>query len=357
MIKKKKNKKKILIIILCSIVVLLLLIIGSVMLYIHHLYGKLNVKPSSDSISISSSIAADDNNEQYDDWMNDDELSDLERDILKNLNNSATPVAYDENVYNVLLIGVDSRENNIKCRSDSMILVSINKSTKKIIMTSFLRDIYISIPDCGFNRLNAANAFGGPQLLLDTIESNFKIKIDRYAVVNFYSFMDLIDAAGGVTVNVSDSEKTVANKYIHELNRLLGLNSEDGLITSTGDLKLTGKQALGYARNRYTGSDFDRTDRQREILDSLFNALKGSKITDINDYLNKILPEITTNVSEGEIYSLILSLPSIKNYEVVQIKIPMKTAYKGVMVNGMSVLNIDYSACINELKSVIYNES
>ena len=88
-----------------------------------------------------------------------------------------------------------------------------------------------------------------------------------------------------------------------------------------GDLLLNGKQALGYARNRYTGTDFDRTDRQREILDNLFGKLKNKNLIEINNLLNEMLPEVITNVPEGEVYSLVLELPGIKDYKIEQQRI------------------------------------
>lgn len=354
MIKNKYIKK--IIITLSAVIALVVIVVGIGLLYIHSMYSKLNYKQDDNSYSINSSISDDSNNGNMGSSIDDSERLNLEKEILQNLKDNSVSLSYDENVYNILLVGVDSRENNIQCRSDSMILVSINKKTHKITLTSFLRDIYLSIPQCGFNRLNAANAFGGPQLLLDTIEQNFKIKVDRYAVVNFYSFMELIDMVGGVNVNLSEAERLVANNYIKELNGLLGKDESDGLLTQTGDLLLNGKQALGYARNRYTGTDFDRTDRQREILDNLFGKLKNKNLIEINNLLNEMLPEVITNVPEGEVYSLVLELPGIKDYKIEQQRIPSDNQFKYVSINGMSVISVDMDACIKQLRYSIYNE-
>lgn len=351
----KKKIKRVYIVIAIILAVLLLLTLGGY-LYWHHMYNKLNYVPASHSEKIESSIPDDDDTEELGDKLNEEESEKLDKETEDHLKSKAIPIKYDKDVYNVLLIGVDDRSNSTKCRSDTMILASINKKTKKIVLTSFLRDIYIAIPQCGSNRLNAANAFGGPELLLDTLEQNFRVKIDRYAMVNFYSFMDIIDMLGGVTVNVTDSEKNVANKYVHELNHLLNKPTDDGLITETGDLHLTGKQALAYARNRYTGSDFDRTDRQREVLTNVFGEIKDLNVYRLNKLLNEMLDKVTTNIPEGEMFSLLLDATQLKKYTVEQVRIPLRNAYKSVTIRHMSVLDIDINAAINEIDKKIYGD-
>ena len=119
-----------------------------------------------------------------------DKIDAMNKLVEQNMKNNSQPLMYDNDVFNVLLIGSDTRAKNGVGRSDAMILISINKNTSKIVQTSLLRDIYVGIPNRKEgNRLNAAYAFGGPSLLMQTIQQNFKIKVDKYASVDFYSFI------------------------------------------------------------------------------------------------------------------------------------------------------------------------
>lgn len=285
-----------------------------------------------------------------------DQIDAMNKQVEENMKNSSQPLMYDNDVFNILLIGSDTRSAGGRGRSDSMILISINKKTSKIIETSLLRDIYVGIPgQSEGNRLNAAYAFGGPSLLLQTIQQNFKIKVDKYASVDFYSFMDIVDKVGGVTINISDAEIKVANNYIHELNRLKGLSADDGLLTAAGSQKMTGKQALAFARIRYVGNgDFGRTDRQRMVLDQVFAKIKTLNISQINDLLNILLPQITTNLNKGELFSLALGVPGYSNYKMESWHVPQDGSFAYVHVRGMSVLDVDFSKSIQQMKSKIY---
>jgi len=132
----------------------------------------------------------------------------------------------DDDVINILLIGIDSRSDNDSGRSDSMILFSINNKSKKITITSIMRDIYVSIPGVHNNRINTAYAYGRASLLLKTIKQNFNIAIDKYVSVNFYSYMDIVDAIGGLELEISADEINVMNDYINEIKDSNGLDCD-----------------------------------------------------------------------------------------------------------------------------------
>lgn len=284
-----------------------------------------------------------------------EEINLIEDGIRSNMENNSTPIISDKNVYNILLIGSDTRSKDDRGRSDAMIIVSINKKTKKIVATSILRDIYIQIPGKkNNNRINTAYAYGGASLLLDTIKQNFKIDIDKYVSINFYAFMDVIDAIGGVSINVKKDEIKVMNDYIRGLNQLLNINIEQDIIIEEGTYNLNGKQALGYARNRYVGTDFERTARQRRVLEQVFNKIKGLNLIELNELLNIILPQVTTNLTEGEIFSLILGLPSYTNYSVEQWSVPVIGSYQFLRIRGMDVIGIDFEKNIKEILKRIY---
>ena len=339
--KKKRNKKtiltlKIVLSILIIACVFVFFYINSMLSKIHYSSGKVN-HPNSTSSAVSSDTDAD-------------------KLIEDNLKNNKTPIAYDKDVFNVLLIGSDARDTSEPSRSDSMILVSINKKSNKIIMTSIMRDIYLNIPGYENNRINAAYDYGGADLLLKTIQENLKIKINKYISVNFFTFIDIIDKLGGVNISVSQAELPVLNRYIQEINTLKGLSPDNGKLLSSGDnIHLTGKQAMGFSRIRYVGNDdFGRTQRQRTILTQIINKLKGENIIQLNSTLNELLPDVTTNLSKGELFSLILSSPTYFGYTLEQDRIPIDNSYNDVYIRGMDVMTIDFGKNISELQSKIY---
>lgn len=280
----------------------------------------------------------------------------LEDKIRENMEKNSTPILQDKDVFTILLIGSDSRTVGEDGRSDAMILVSINKKTKSLIATSVLRDIYLSIPGVGNNRVNAAFAYGGADLLMDTIEQNLKIHVDRYASIDFYSFMEVIDALDGITLNVTQEEIPIINRYITSLNKITGQKEEDGLLTEPGTLTLNGKQALGYARNRYIGMDFERTARQRRVLEKVFDKVKKSNLIELNRLLNIILPQVTTNLTQGEIFSLLLKLPDYKNYDIKQWSVPVEGSYSFLRIRGMAVIDMDFDKNIREIDKRIFSE-
>lgn len=267
-------------------------------------------------------------------------------------------VPRDKNVMNILLVGIDSRKDNGIGRSDAMILMSVNKNTKQITMTSFLRDIYLCIEGRQNNRLNASYAFGGMPLLFDTIEKNFRIHVDKYIRVNFYEFVDVIDALGGVTVTVTDAELKYVNGGVCEINKLKGLPPGGGRLEGAGEnLLLTGKQALSYARIRRVGNgDAQRTQRQRDILFQIFHTLKSKSITELYGILEEILPFVTTNLTKGELAGLLLSAPAFCQYPVGQLQIPMPGTSKGATIRRMSVKVLDFEANVKVLHETLYRK-
>ena len=284
------------------------------------------------------------------------EIVTLENRIMENLKSSSAPLLYDGDVFNVLLIGIDTREDSDTGNSDSMILISVNRKTSHIVATSLLRDIYLKIPGLAQgNRLNAAYAYGGPVLLLKTIRENFKIRVDKYVTLNFFSFMKVIDQIGGLSFEISSEELWIENFYIREINRLEGMPSDDGCLTEPGMQHFNGKQALGFARIRYVGNcDFGRTDRQRMIMNLVFNKLRTLNLSQLDEFLNVLLPEIRTNLEKGEIVSLLLSLPKYAGFSVDSWYVPMDGTYSFLIIRGLDVLGIDFNQNITELQKKIY---
>lgn len=264
----------------------------------------------------------------------------------------------EEGVTNILLIGNDSRAGGEDGRSDAMILVSISNRTKTIYLTSLLRDIYVEIPGHEGNRLNAAYSFGGPELLLKTIKQNLDIEVNRYVQVNFQAFANLIDAVGGVDLELTNEEVQLVNAYLNEYNMLENRPVDTDYLPSdaSGLLHLNGPQALAYSRNRYIGSDFGRTERQRKILEAVFHQLPSSVLTNLDDMIDGILPNLTTNISKNECYALSLDAPKLLTYELVQASIPIAGSYQNVTIRKMSVLQVDFEKNKEFIRTRIYGE-
>ena len=284
---------------------------------------------------------------------NAEEIAKAEAELEENLN---TQIKDSSEVLNILLIGTDRRQENWHGNSDSIILASINRQTKQIILTSIMRDTYAAIPGNGNSKINRAHALGGGPLLVQTVEQNFKVDIDYYASVNFNGFMNVVDVVGGIPMYVSPEEVTVANKYIQEINRLNGLPDTSGMLpASGGNFNLTGKQALAYSRIRYVGNaDYQRTERQRNVLNQIFVKAKALSITQLDSVAKSILPTVTHNIPEADVMSLLLELPSFMGYEIVSSRIPYDGLFQSMNIGGQGMLVPNWSATIERLHQTIY---
>lgn len=262
----------------------------------------------------------------------------------------------EEGVTNILLIGNDSRENGEDGRSDAMILLSISNKTKKIYMTSLLRDMYVEIPGYKDNRLNAAYSYGGAELLMETIEQNFDIHISRYVLVNFEAFANLVDAVGGVDLELTGKEVEYVNGYLVEYNILLGRPEGTDYFDdlSGGMVHLNGPQALAYCRNRYIGTDFGRTERQRKVLTEVIHKLPKGVLTNPKGLIDGLMPNLTTNLTQTECYRLSLMAPKILTYDIIQNSIPIEGTYKDATHRKMSVLEVDFEANKKFLQENLY---
>lgn len=270
---------------------------------------------------------------------------------------SGRPLQQD-GVVNILLIGNDSRLNGDDGRSDAMILLSISKKTKTIYMTSLLRDMYVDIPGKGGNRLNAAYSFGGAELLMETVEKNFDIPVSRCVQVNFEAFANLVDAVGGVDLELSTEEIEYVNGYLVEYNMLTdrpqGTDNMDP--SMSGMVHLNGPQALAYCRNRYLGTDFGRTERQRKVLTEVIKKLPGAMVTNGNVLFDGLMPNLTTNLTRMECFRLSLMAGKLLIYDIVSDSIPQPDTYKNANIRGMAVLEVDFEENIKYLREKLYGE-
>lgn len=261
-------------------------------------------------------------------------------------------------VENILVVGTDARNPDASSRSDCMIIVSINRRYGKLVMTSILRDSYVEIPGYGQNRINAAFQYGGADLLIQTIEQNFKIGIDHYVKVDFFSFIKIIDSLGGVDIDVDGDEAQYVNMYLCEINNLLGVEQGNGNLTVTGMQTLSGKQALSYSRIRYIGTDFARTGRQREVMNAMMAKAKTLNPIKLLSVCNEVLPELTTDISDSELAWLLMQAPLFLTYESSECRIPADHTWSNLIAGpGMEVLQLDFAANVEILQKAIYEKT
>ncbi|MDF2869546.1 MAG: hypothetical protein K0R05_1121 [Anaerocolumna sp.] len=222
-----------------------------------------------------------------------------------------------EGYRNIAVFGVDSRDNSLKqgTHSDTIVIVSINNKTKDVKLASIYRDTYSKIPDedNAFNKINAAYFRGGYPLALNTINTNFDLDVKEYVTVNFKAVTEVIDLLGGISLDITKEELKYVNGYTKELNKING--TDVGKLKSAGTQVVNGTHATAYARIRYTkGDDFKRAERQRIVIQKIFEKAKTADIMTINSILDKILPMIQTNLDPAK---LLLLAKDIMSYDIV----------------------------------------
>jgi polyisoprenyl-teichoic acid--peptidoglycan teichoic acid transferase len=327
--KKKKNKKKK--IILVSILSVLAIIIAVVWGYYNHIRNKIYVEYKPES------------------------------------KNQASYKEVD-GITNVLLIGTDGRTLDEPARSDSIIIATLDNNNKKVKLTTIMRDTLVNIPEYGENKINAAFAFGsseqdekgnlrgaegGAALLMETIQENFNLKLDKYIIVNFWGFESIIDEIGGIEVDIKDYEIEEVNKYIGEST---GVHSPP--ITETGLQKVNGQQALSYARIRYVGNgNFERGERQTKVLYQIASKLKQVNPLKYVGVANTLAEQVKTNIDIPEALNLaytIYKLPDL-NFEQLQIPQADLIARDNLYKDKGWCLLIDFDQNIKVLHDFIFN--
>lgn len=274
----------------------------------------------------------------------------------------------DPMVLNVMLFGSDARADSGEDygRSDSMILLSIDNRHDKIKLTSFLRDTYVEIPGHGMGKITSAYSYGGPQLAIETVEHNFGIKIDRYAVVGFDAFESIVDTMGGIDLELTQDEIDYIN-HQREINYQTDTYTE--ITDPPGIVHLNGSQALWYCRNRgwdyrdqgdpyvFEGDDWDRTDRQRKFLNTVMEDMKSASLPQLVQIVSDIGPMVTTNLTKSEITTLVMNALTYLSYDMVETTVPNNYWGYGETSDGQSIIEIyDFDAARKELAVFLYED-
>ena len=262
----------------------------------------------------------------------------------------AEVIVSGEGVINILLVGQDRREGQGRQRSDAMILCTINKSTKTVTLTSFLRDMYVMIPGYYRQRINTAYQLGGFKTLNATLEHNFGVRADHCIEVDFSGFKDIINVLGGVDVELTQAEADYLNK---RGNWDAGQGDFDWHLTA-GVNHLDGDQALAYSRIRALDSDWGRTNRQKVVLTALLQKAKTMELSQINDFINEVIPMIATDMTPAEITGYALDLlPILGDAVIVNQTIPASGTWQYATIDGASVITVNFEKNQQFLKDTL----
>ena len=263
-----------------------------------------------------------------------DEIGELDEQETDPIFEKAEDIFKGKDVVNILLVGQDRRENQKRQRSDAMIMCTINRSTKTLTMTSFLRDVWVYIPDRYNQRLNVPYLLGGFPLLNETLQYNFGVSADYNVEVDFSGFQQSVDLVGGVDVQLTAAEAKYLNKVRNpELHDYSQWNLTEGMN------HLNGSQALAYSRIRKLDSDFGRTNRQRTVLSALLEKVRDLDSVQLYNLAKNILPLVSTDFETSQVVGLILAMvPMLNEIEIVPQQIPLNGEYSYGSKKGASVI-------------------
>lgn len=261
-----------------------------------------------------------------------------------------------KDVVNIALFGLDESESKNTGRADSIMIASLDRVHKKIKITSIMRDTYVDIPGHEMDKINHSYSFGGPELAIKTINQNFDMNIREFVTVDFFGLEKIIDTLKGVQVNVKPNEVTYVNRGVRDTNRLDGTNGKQ--ITDSGLQTLNGRQAVAYSRIRMTGDgDFERTERQRLVLEQVIHKGLNAGITKYPALLNTTLPFIKTSLSKKEILSLGTFVFTSGIGEIDKYRLPVNGYFIEKKIKGVFYLvpdTLEDNAAA--LKSFIYDD-
>ena len=239
--------------------------------------------------------------------------------LAKNINSYT-----EKEIYNILLIGKDGIGEKTS-RADTMIILTVDNKHKGLKLTSIARDTLVYIPGKGYDKINHSFYYGGCELLLKTINDNFDLGIKDYAIVDFKSFVDVINVLGGVDINIEDREIDGLNKVIDACYGLEIENKGNNIeyITSSGNHLLNGYQALAYCRLRKIDNCFYRDARQRKVLESLAYKLSKVSVFKYPELIKILLKHVKVNISPDKILDLAIISRDLTNYKIKQLEFPI----------------------------------
>ena len=270
----------------------------------------------------------------------------------------------DKRILNIALFGVDTRNaNSFEGRSDTIIILSVNTATNQIKLISVMRDSLVPIEKDGktqYTKINAAYSKGGPALAMKTLNVIFDLDISEFVSINFFKLADVIDMVGGVEVDITQSEIAHINGNVGEIYYALGKQNDTKPITKAGLQHLNGKQAVGYARIRYTSNamgtnnDHGRTDRQRLIMEKLFKKALAMEKTEALKLVKPILKCCQSSLDYEEVVQVVMDVLS-ENTKIDQTRIPqINYQMTSPKLDGASYVYYDLNYAAKVIHGFIY---
>lgn len=261
-----------------------------------------------------------------------------------------------DDIVNIFLFGVDKNEPDANSRSDSMLILTLDFKNKKVKLSSLMRDMYVDIEGHGKTKLNHAYAYGGAPLAIKTINQNFGTNIRDYVTVDFLNFEKIIDALGGVTINIKQEEIPYINSCTI-IKEAKVKSKERNLITKAGEQLLSGNQAVAYTRVRYVGNgDFERTERQRKVLSIIVDKIKEKGITTVLGLSSEILPSVETSMDKQTILNLAVDYFKADEMTLEQERFPVDGYYWDDMTYNIYYLKFDTEITKQQVMDYIYND-
>ncbi len=278
-----------------------------------------------------------------------DKMNKIEIDSSRVLANNKEQVNEEGSVINIALLGVD----NIGL-SDCIMILTINKESQSIKLSSIMRDSLVYIPNYGEGKINWSMTIGGASLTLKTINENYNLSIVDYVKVNLEGLPKLIDKLGGIDIDVNEEEKKYIQCYIDSINSIN--KSQDSHIKESGYQHLTGTQAIAYCRIRYTeGDDFMRTKRQRKVFKTIAQKVNTLNILEINNFISDILPYVETNLSYSDILDIGKILLSISDKNIKENRFPNDGDWWNEYTDKGYMLNFDKETTAKKINKFIYD--
>ena len=253
-----------------------------------------------------------------------------------------TALMQSKDVTNILLMGIDTADGSEDTRSDSMILLSVDRKHNRLKLTSFMRDMYVEIPGHGYTKLGHACFYAGAPLTIDTIELNFNVRIDAYVKIGYDIFRTLVNSMDGITVPEIDEVESAA------------LAREGVQIAPGKNIHLNGDEALQYCRIRKGQTDFQRTSRQREMLTLLAKKAKTLSPFKLVSLAKEILAEVESSIPKKDLIPLALHALPCLGKDIGQQQIPADGTWWDETIDGLMVLRVHFDENIEAIRQFIY---
>lgn len=344
----KKNTKRLLVGI---VIFLVLFLAGIAAVFVNDKLNKIGLNNGGVEFTGNADYSEDFNDNEFEAMHDVSDAASLD-DLLKKWYTNGGAKMSQKYIINVLLIGIDGK-NGVQNggNSDSLILVSINKKTEKITLVSFMRDSrsYFDVNGNDYcNKINASYARGGAATTVRALENNYKIEIDYYVAVDFTTFPKVIDALGGITVEIQEYEQKYINRTTHAIKK----------IPNYGLVKLDGAQALVYSRIRKSDADSDvsRTRRQRTVISSLIKSIKGASVGQLNNAIDMLLPYLSTDCPKSKIvsYGAQALAQGWMDFDIEQLTMPDEDSRLDVKLKGASQWVVDYPLAAQRVQTAVF---